>query len=91
MNLQTELSKPPIKAAPNPAPQQPTEPKPMIGAIAALVVALVSISLSAILVKFSELEVGPYATAFNRFWITALILGAWNVFHVDDHSIGQGR
>jgi drug/metabolite transporter (DMT)-like permease len=53
----------------------------MVGAIAALVVALVSISLSAILVKFSELEVGPYATAFNRFWITALILGVWNVFH----------
>lgn len=43
--------------------------------IAALIFALVSISASAILVRFSEHELSPYAITFHRFWITALILG----------------
>ncbi|MDX2100183.1 MAG: DMT family transporter, partial [Leptolyngbyaceae cyanobacterium bins.59] len=46
-------------------------------AIAALLFALVSISLSAILIKVGERELSPEAIAFNRFWITALVLGVW--------------
>jgi drug/metabolite transporter (DMT)-like permease len=44
-------------------------------AFGALAVALVSVALSAIFVKFSEAEINPYATAFNRFWMTTVILG----------------
>lgn len=47
-------------------------------AIAALVFALVSIASSAIFIRFSEQEITPSATAFNRFWITTVILGLWN-------------
>jgi drug/metabolite transporter (DMT)-like permease len=43
-------------------------------AFAALGVALVSVALSAVFVKFSEEEINPYATAFNRFWMTTVIL-----------------
>lgn len=55
---------------------QPTEKVQKGLAIAALFVALVAISISAILVRFSEREISPYATAFHRFWITALIGGS---------------
>ncbi|MGB8701783.1 MAG: DMT family transporter [Thermosynechococcaceae cyanobacterium] len=48
-----------------------------LSAIAALVVALVSISLSAILVRYGEQELSPYAIAFNRYWITAVVLSGW--------------
>ncbi|AFZ21308.1 DMT family transporter [Allocoleopsis franciscana] len=47
-------------------------------ALTALVIALVSISLSAILIRFAESEMAPQAIAFNRFWITTVILGLWN-------------
>jgi hypothetical protein len=40
----------------------------------------VSIASAAIFIKFSEQEITPYATAFNRFWITAVILGLWSGF-----------
>jgi drug/metabolite transporter (DMT)-like permease len=43
-------------------------------AFGALAIALVSVALSAIFVKFSETEINPYATAFNRFWMTTVIL-----------------
>jgi drug/metabolite transporter (DMT)-like permease len=62
-------------------PEVPSEPvKPRFSAetilaFGALAVALVSVALSAIFVKFSEAEINPYATAFNRFWMTTVILG----------------
>jgi len=47
-------------------------------AIATLIVAVVSIAISAILVRYSEQEISAYATIFNRLWITALVLVIWN-------------
>jgi drug/metabolite transporter (DMT)-like permease len=83
MIVQAEFIKPCSEHSPDLAPAyhldlSPPHQSPPIAAIAALLVALVSISLSAILVRFSEHELSPYATAFNRFWITALVLAAWN-------------
>jgi drug/metabolite transporter (DMT)-like permease len=45
--------------------------------IVSLCLALLSIASAAIFIKFSEQEISPYATAFNRFWITTVILGLW--------------
>jgi drug/metabolite transporter (DMT)-like permease len=53
-----------------------------IAAIAALSTATLSISTSAILVRFSELEISPYAVTFHRFWLTALVLGLWSGINV---------
>lgn len=58
--------------------QQPSAKTPAIATIAALCIAVLSIASAAILIKFSEQEINPYATAFNRFWITTAILGSWN-------------
>jgi drug/metabolite transporter (DMT)-like permease len=63
---------------PSPGLQQPSAKTPAIATIAALCIAVLSIASAAILIKFSEQEINPYATAFNRFWITTAILGAWN-------------
>lgn len=54
------------------------EKTPAMMAIAALFFALVSISSAAIFIRFSEQEITPCATAFNRFWITTVVLGLWN-------------
>lgn len=45
-----------------------------------LFIALIALSLSfaAIFIKLSEQEIGPIATIFNRLWIAAIVLGAWN-------------
>ncbi|OLP16748.1 EamA family transporter [Leptolyngbya sp. 'hensonii'] len=53
---------------------------PAITAILALCIALVSIASAAIFIKLGEREISPYATAFNRFWITTLALTLWNGF-----------
>jgi drug/metabolite transporter (DMT)-like permease len=53
---------------------------PTIATIASLSLALLSIASAAIFIKFSEQEISPYATAFNRFWITTVILGLWGGF-----------
>lgn len=63
---------------PNSGLQQPPSKTPAIATIAALCIAVFSIASAAILIKFSEQEINPYATAFNRFWITTAILGVWN-------------
>ncbi|MEW6496810.1 MAG: DMT family transporter, partial [Cyanobacteriota bacterium] len=51
---------------------------PTLATIASLCLALLSIASAAIFIKFSEQEISPYATAFNRFWITTVILGLWS-------------
>ena len=51
---------------------------PAIATIASLGIAVLSIASAAILIKFSEQEISPYATAFNRFWMTTVILTVWN-------------
>jgi drug/metabolite transporter (DMT)-like permease len=53
---------------------------PAIATIVSLCLALLSIASAAIFIKFSEQEISPYATAFNRFWITTVILGLWSGF-----------
>ncbi|HEY9824730.1 MAG TPA: DMT family transporter [Stenomitos sp.] len=63
----------------------------LILAIAALLIALASISLSAILVRYSERELSPYSTAFNRFWLTTAILGAWYAVKALYRKVAQWR
>lgn len=54
----------------------PTKESP-IWAVTFLAIAVITLSFSPILTRITENELGPYATIFNRFWITslALILG----------------
>ncbi len=59
---------------------QPLTKTPVFWAIAALVLALFFISSSAIFIRLSEQEITFGATAFSRFWITAIVLGAWQGF-----------
>jgi drug/metabolite transporter (DMT)-like permease len=47
-------------------------------ALLCLIVALVSISLAAIFIRWSEQEISPYSTAFNRFWITTIVMVLWH-------------
>lgn len=73
----------PVPAPPEPTPVSspvaPTAQRPQLWiAIAALGFAVCSISLSALLVRFSEREISAYATAFDRFWITTLVMGGWS-------------
>ena len=57
------------------------EPAPdvkAISAIAALSVGTLAISFAAIFIKWSEADISPNATVFNRFLIAAIGLGLWN-------------
>lgn len=58
-------------------PERSLGPTPKLATIVSLCLALLSIASAAIFIKFSEQEISPYATAFNRFWITTVILGLW--------------
>ncbi len=49
-----------------------------IDSLAALIGSLICLSLSPIFIRLSELEIGPNATAFNRFWIAAVAFGLLN-------------
>jgi len=46
-----------------------------IDSLAALVSSIICISLTPIFIRLSELEIGPNATVFNRFWIAAVAFG----------------
>ncbi len=46
-----------------------------IDSLAALMASLLCISFSPIFIHLSELEIGPNATAFNRFWIATVAFG----------------
>uniref|UniRef100_A0A832H598 DMT family transporter n=1 Tax=Oscillatoriales cyanobacterium SpSt-402 TaxID=2282168 RepID=A0A832H598_9CYAN len=59
-------------------PNHPVSRTPAIATLLALCIALVSISSAAIFIKISEQEINPYATAFNRFWITTVVLAVWS-------------
>ncbi|HEY9729879.1 MAG TPA: DMT family transporter [Chroococcales cyanobacterium] len=62
-------------------PQRSLGKTPAIATIVSLCLALFSIASAAIFIKFSEQEISPYATAFNRFWITTVILALWSGFN----------
>lgn len=49
-----------------------------IDSLGALICSLVCMSFSPIFIRLSELEIGPNATAFNRFWIAAVAFGVLN-------------
>jgi len=58
--------------------ERPTGQTPAIATVISLGIAILAIASAAILIKFSAREINPYATAFNRFWITTVILSVWN-------------
>ncbi|NEO78430.1 DMT family transporter [Moorena sp. SIO4G3] len=43
-----------------------------------LVIALLALSITAILIRFSLQEISANATVFNRLWIATLVFGLWN-------------
>lgn len=67
--------------------RKPSDPK----AFFALAIALVSIAATAILVRLSETEIGPYATACDRFWLTAVLLAVWNGLRADKTQLWDRR
>ncbi|NEP42575.1 MAG: EamA family transporter, partial [Okeania sp. SIO2H7] len=50
-----------------------------IDSLAALMGSIVCLSFSPIFIRLSEMEIGPNATAFNRFWIAAVAFGVLNI------------
>ncbi|MGL5058712.1 MAG: DMT family transporter, partial [Microcoleus sp.] len=40
--------------------------------------ALLAVSFAAIFIRFSEQEISPNATVFNRLWIATVVFGMWN-------------
>jgi drug/metabolite transporter (DMT)-like permease len=59
------------------SPQQQTNSLSNLMLLGLLVVGVFTLSLAAILIKFSEQYIGPNATVFNRFWIATAIFGLW--------------
>ncbi|NEO68286.1 DMT family transporter [Moorena sp. SIO3H5] len=51
-----------------------------IDCLAALIGSIICFSFSPIFIRFSELEMGPNATTFNRFWIAAVVFGLLSSF-----------
>ncbi|WP_293067329.1 MULTISPECIES: EamA family transporter [unclassified Moorena] len=43
-----------------------------------LVIALLALSITAILIRFSLQEISANAIVFNRLWIATLVFGLWN-------------
>ncbi|MGL5062581.1 MAG: DMT family transporter, partial [Microcoleus sp.] len=47
-------------------------------AVISLLAALLAVSFAAIFIRFSEQEISPNATVFNRLWIATVVFGMWN-------------
>ncbi|NET31535.1 MAG: DMT family transporter [Cyanothece sp. SIO1E1] len=60
-------------------PRQPVGsiPTTLIG-LFCLSLALIAVSFAAIFIRWSEQEIGPNATVFNRLWIATLVFGLWD-------------
>jgi drug/metabolite transporter (DMT)-like permease len=56
-------------------------------AVISLSVALVAVSFAAIFIRFSEQEISPNATVFNRLWIATVVFGIWNGIGAARHRI----
>ena len=54
-----------------------------IDSLAALAGSIVCMSFSPIFICLSEMEIGPNATAFSRFWIAAVAFGLLNILSSD--------
>lgn len=59
-------------------PKQQLEKTTTALAFASLFVAIVALSMAGILIRLSEREISPIATAFNRLWIATVVFGLWN-------------
>jgi drug/metabolite transporter (DMT)-like permease len=59
------------------SPQQETNSLSNLMLLCLLLVGVFTLSLAAILIRFSEQYIGPNATVFNRFWIATAIFGVW--------------
>ncbi|MDY6807237.1 MAG: DMT family transporter [Cyanobacteriota bacterium] len=59
------------------SPQQKTNSLSNLMLFCLLFVGIFTLSLAAILIRFSEQYIGPNATVFNRFWIATAIFGVW--------------
>ena len=51
------------------------EQLPTLSALVLLFIALIALSLAAIFIRFSEMEISSNATVFNRLWIAMTIFG----------------
>ncbi len=59
------------------SPQQQTNSLSTLMLLCLLLVGVLTLSIAAILIRFSEQYIGPNATVFNRFWISTVIFGVW--------------
>lgn len=69
---------------------QQVEPKVHVLDYLSMPVAVFLLSLAAIFIKLSEKEIGSNATIFNRFWIGAVVIGAWNSIQATRHKLTIG-
>lgn len=72
-------------------PEHPPQKPSASLALVALLLALISIASAALLIQFSEREIGLSATVFNRFWIATAVLGLWNGFKAVRSRISQEK
>jgi drug/metabolite transporter (DMT)-like permease len=71
-------------------PQQQIEPKLARLDFLLLPVAACILSLAAILIRWSENEIGSNATVFNRLWIAAVAFGLWNGIKARQYKLSAG-
>ena len=55
-----------------------TDHRGNLWAIVSLSAALLAVSFAAIFIRFSEREISPNATVFNRLWIATVVFAVWN-------------
>jgi drug/metabolite transporter (DMT)-like permease len=57
---------------------QLSDKRPILGSFTLLLIAIIAIGFAPIFMKFSEGEISPTGTIFNRLWISSLVFGVWN-------------
>ncbi|MDB9307912.1 DMT family transporter [Aphanizomenon sp. CS-733/32] len=70
-------------------PDVQTEKKPTLNTLLLIPLAVFMLSLAPIFIRVSELEISPNATVFNRFWISTVILGLWEVITIVSSKVSQ--
>lgn len=73
LKLTPPALEPPLKPTVELA-QPAIEPSSTTRAVISMGTAIVALSLAAIFIKLTEMELGPFATVFNRFWLAFAIL-----------------
>ncbi|BAY24656.1 hypothetical protein NIES2100_44510 [Calothrix sp. NIES-2100] len=72
-------------------PQEQLFLTPTTVAFISLVVGLIALSFSPILIRLSEVELGPNATIFNRFWISTVAFALWNGFTTAQNRLSHSE